>query len=38
MFQHCTTGNQNEYSTLDETFAPEVLTLIENWISEQVKN
>jgi hypothetical protein len=32
LFQHCTTGLPSEYSSIEETFAPEVLKLIDEWI------
>lgn len=34
LFQHCETGLPNEYSQIEETFAPEVLELIKKWIKE----
>jgi uncharacterized protein len=32
LFQHCKTGSPNEYSGIEETFAPEALTAIKDWI------
>jgi uncharacterized protein len=32
LFQKCTTGLPNEYSTIEETISPEVLSDIANWI------
>ena len=32
LFQHCTTGEHNEYKEIEETFAPEVLTEMIAWI------
>jgi hypothetical protein len=32
LFQHCSTGSPNEYSTIEETFAPEALQAIKDWI------
>ena len=32
LFQHCTTGSLAEYSTIEETFAPEVLETIVRWV------
>ncbi len=32
LFQHCTTGSINEYATIEETFSPEALDIIVNWI------
>ncbi len=35
LFQHCTTGLPDEYITIEETFSPEVLKLMADWILEQ---
>lgn len=32
LFQHCTTGEPGEYKEIEETFAPEVLTEMIDWI------
>jgi uncharacterized protein len=32
LFQHCKTGLPSEYSTIDETFSPEALKIIGDWI------
>jgi pimeloyl-ACP methyl ester carboxylesterase len=32
LFQHAQTGSPNEYSNIEETISPEVLTIIGNWI------
>ena len=32
LLQHCTTGLPNEYMLIEETMAPEVLTIISEWI------
>lgn len=32
LFQHCTSGTFNEYKDIEETFAPEVLSIILDWI------
>ena len=32
LFQHCTTGSLNEYADIEETFSPEVLKIISDWI------
>jgi alpha-beta hydrolase superfamily lysophospholipase len=32
LFQHCKTGLPSEYSTIEETFSPEVLKIITDWI------
>jgi hypothetical protein len=32
LFQHAVTGFPDEYGTITETVAPEVLTLIPDWI------
>lgn len=34
MFQHCTTGNPQEYNDIEETFAPEALHLITTWLQQ----
>ena len=36
LFQTCTTGSPNEYSTIDETFAPAALKAMGDWIVEKV--
>ncbi len=33
LFQHCTTGLPNEYSQIEETISPEVLSDIAQWIN-----
>ena len=35
LFQHAETGAVSEYSTIEETFAPEVLEAIAEWINER---
>jgi len=35
LFQHCTTGLSDEYSKIEETFAPEVMADIVDWIRKQ---
>ena len=35
LFQHCQTGSPNKYRDIEETFAPEVLEKLIQWISEQ---
>ncbi len=37
LFQHCQTGSPSEYATIDETFAPEALELVADWIRERTK-
>jgi uncharacterized protein len=37
VFQHAKTGGENEYSQIEETFAPEALKLMGDWITERVK-
>ncbi len=32
LFQHCTTGLPAEYNKIDETFSPEALKIISDWI------
>lgn len=34
LFQHCQTGAVLEYNNIEETFAPEVLKLMINWLSD----
>lgn len=38
LFQHCTTGEISEYKQIEETFAPEVLDKLINWILSVNKN
>lgn len=35
LFQHATTGSVGEYQDIEETFSPEALDLISDWISER---
>ena len=35
IFQHCMTGLPSEYSTIEETFSPEVLRIMTDWILAQ---
>jgi pimeloyl-ACP methyl ester carboxylesterase len=35
LFQHATTGSVGEYSDIEETFAPEALALISDWITQR---
>jgi dienelactone hydrolase len=37
MFQHCEKCTPQEYTALPETFSPEVLTLVTDWISQHTK-
>jgi pimeloyl-ACP methyl ester carboxylesterase len=37
LFQHCTTCTVEEYSQLEETFSPEVLKTMADWIQQIVK-
>ena len=37
MFQHATTGALGEYNDIEETFAPEAMTIIADWINERFK-
>jgi hypothetical protein len=32
LFQHCQTGSPTEYNKIDETFSPEALEMIGDWI------
>ncbi len=34
LFQHCQTGAVLEYNKIEETFAPEVLNLMTEWLSD----
>lgn len=36
LFQHAETGHPSEYGTIEETWAPEAMELIANWINETV--
>lgn len=33
LFQHCQTGETSEYKTIEETFSPDVLDMIVEWIN-----
>jgi hypothetical protein len=37
LFQHCTTGAPAEYSNIEETFSPEALEIITQWIKKTMK-
>ena len=37
LFQHCTKCTVSEYGSLDETFSPEVLAYIKDWLEKKVK-
>jgi pimeloyl-ACP methyl ester carboxylesterase len=37
LFQHCKTGAVGEYSTIEETFAPEAMKIVSDWIVKQSK-
>jgi pimeloyl-ACP methyl ester carboxylesterase len=37
LFQHAKTGSTMEYATITETFAPEALTIIGDWIATRIK-
>jgi dienelactone hydrolase len=37
LFQHCTTGSPSEYITIEETFSPEALALMTDWIRKTLK-
>lgn len=34
LFQHCKTGDLSEYKEIEETFAPEAIELITNWMKQ----
>ncbi|MGM9735908.1 MAG: alpha/beta hydrolase family protein [Candidatus Cryptobacteroides sp.] len=36
LFQHCTTGSFSEYKLIEETFAPEAIEVIIQWIKENI--
>ncbi len=38
LFQHCTKCSVQEYGELEETFAPEALEIMGNWLDKNVKN
>lgn len=35
LFQHCKTGSPSEYGDIEETFSPEVLKIMSDWIQKQ---
>ena len=37
LFQHTETGDPAEYATIEETFAPEALEAVSNWLKEKTK-
>lgn len=37
LFQHCTTGNPSEYVSIEETFSPEALKIMADWIRKTMK-
>jgi hypothetical protein len=37
LFQHCKTCTIKEYGQLEETFSPEVLKIMGNWLDKNVK-
>jgi pimeloyl-ACP methyl ester carboxylesterase len=37
LFQHCTKCGLSEYGTLEETFAPEALKIMGDWLNENVR-
>ncbi len=37
VFQHAATGSESEYSRIEETFSPEALKLMGDWITERMK-
>jgi uncharacterized protein len=32
LFQHCTSGSPSEYAAISETFSPDALKIIGDWI------
>ena len=37
LFQHCNTGSPTEYGAIEETFSPEALRMIGNWVAKHAK-
>lgn len=37
LFQHCTSCTVNEYSEIEETFSPDALLVISNWLTKNIK-
>lgn len=37
LFQHCTSCTVNEYNEIEETFSPEALLLISNWLKKNIQ-
>jgi fermentation-respiration switch protein FrsA (DUF1100 family) len=37
LFQHCKSCTVSEYGELEETFAPELLKAMENWLRDRIK-
>ena len=37
LFQHCTACTVNEYSQIEETFSPDALKEITNWLNKEIK-
>jgi fermentation-respiration switch protein FrsA (DUF1100 family) len=37
LFQTCTTGSLSEYATIEETFSPDALKVIEKWLKKVVR-
>ncbi|MCS6950880.1 MAG: prolyl oligopeptidase family serine peptidase [bacterium] len=37
LFQHCQTGSPTEYARIEETFAPQVLQTIGDWLLQQIR-
>jgi len=38
LFQHCETGEVKEYGEIEETFSPEVLQVLSDWLSKRFSN
>lgn len=37
LFQHAYTGSPTEYATIDETFSPDALKIVSDWLAERAK-
>ena len=37
LFQHCTSCTVNEYREIEETFSPDALLAISNWLNKNVQ-
>ena len=37
LFQHCQSGSPSEYGEIEETFSPDALAIVGDWILERMK-